>query len=483
MNYCEITENLKVPRKPLSLWQGFIGDIESLKGNIFNWQLNLNTIANILVCLTFSSGICNSSYAAGFAVLEQSVSGMGSAYSGLSAGGEDISSQFNNPAGLSEYQGTEIVTGGHLIIPEIKFTVDQSSDVSNRSLSGSSGSNAAEVVMIPNLYLATDLPGPFRFGLGITVPFGLGVKYDQQWQGRYEAIDSELKTIDINPAIAYAFNDKLSLGFGLSAQYIDVELSNAIDFGSLCLGQLSAAACSSVGLTPQSADGNVELQADGWSWGYNLGVLYKPIPSVRLGIAYRSRVRHKLKGNARFQVPKKAQLLTSTGAFKDTTIESESYMPASLSVGAIYEAEDKWAMQFNFTWTQWNRLDRLLIDFENPIQPTTKLNLDFKNTIRTSLGFIYHLTPDWSIKTGFVFDESPVKNSGSRSFRIPDSDRYWLTAGLSYRPNASFKFNIAYAHVFIKDSRIVHEDAFGHSIQGQFESKIDILSAELQWSY
>ena len=242
---------------------------------------NRGVVNRVVVCLILLSGPDHSD-AAGFAVLEQSVRGLGNAYAGGTAGGEDISTIFYNPAGLTEYSGTEILMGAHFALPEARFKVDGSSDSLNRPLTGGDGGNAGGNVLIPNLYLATDLPGSLRLGLGITVPFGLGAKYDEDWKGRYEAIDSQLKTIDVNPAISYALNDKVSLGFGLSAQYINIELSNAIDFGSLCFGQFGAATCSGLGLSPQAADGKVELKADGWSWGYNVGILFKPIPGFGL---------------------------------------------------------------------------------------------------------------------------------------------------------------------------------------------------------
>ena len=141
----------------------------------------------------------------GSGFVQQSVQGLGNAYAGATAGGEDISTIFYNPAGLSEYAGTEVISGGHLAIPKLRFKSNGSSDGLNRPLTGGSGGNAAENVVIPNFYLATDLPGAFRLGLGITVPFGLEAKYDNNWQGRYQSIDSQLKTIDINPAISYAF--------------------------------------------------------------------------------------------------------------------------------------------------------------------------------------------------------------------------------------------------------------------------------------
>lgn len=445
-------------------------------------KINHNTINRAVVSLVLLTTL-DEGHAAGFAVLEQSVRGLGNAYSGGTAGGEDISTLFYNPAGLSEYTGTEVISGAHFALPEVRFKADESSDSFNRPLTGNDGMNAGNNVLIPNLYLATDLIGPLRFGLGITVPFGLGAQYDKDWQGRYEATDSQLKTIDINPAISYAVNDMVSLGFGISAQYVDVKLSNAIDFGTLCIGQLGIAACSGLGLSPQSADGNVEIEANGWSWGYNAGILLKPVPGVRLGIAYRSRVNYQLKGKARFQVPASAQLLTATNAFRNTGTASESDMPASLSIGAIYESKQKWAMLLNFTWTEWSRLDKLTTHFDNPAQPDSTLGLDFKNTLRASIGFNYHLNPAWTLRSGFAYDESPVPNAKARTFRVPDSDRYWLTVGVSYRRNPNLNFNLAYAHVFMKDGLIEREDPFGHTIRGRFESQIDIISAEFQWAF
>lgn len=140
-------------------------------------------------------------------------------------------------------------------------------------------------------------------------------------------------------------------------------------------------------------------------------------------------------------------------------------------------------MLLDLTWTQWSLLDKLTINFDNPSQPPSILNLDFKNTLRASLGFNYQINPTWIIRSGFAYDESPVRNAQTRTFRIPDSDRYWLTLGISYRLDANFNFNFAYAHVFVDDSRIDSVDSFAHTLTGSFDSQIDIVSAEIQWTY
>ena len=53
--------------------------------------------------------------AAGFALIEQSASGMGNAFAGAAATAEDASTIFYNPAGMSKLGSTQITVGAHLI--------------------------------------------------------------------------------------------------------------------------------------------------------------------------------------------------------------------------------------------------------------------------------------------------------------------------------------------------------------------------------
>lgn len=437
---------------------------------------------SIAACLISTLCVADSQ-AAGFAVLEQTVQGLGVAYAGTTAGGEDISTIFYNPAGLSEYTGTEIISGGHLVLSNAQFNVTGSSDILNQPLGEKESVKVNEQTLIPNLYFATDLMESFRLGLGVTVPFGLGTRFPTKWQGRYEAIDSELQSLDINPVISYQVNDKFSLGFGVSAQYVKVELSRAIDFGMLCFAQFGAAACSGLALLPQGSDGKVELTGNGWNWGYNFGLLFKPLDNVRIGLAYRSEIHHSVSGKAEFQVPGNAKIFTAAGAFRNTSITAESRVPANLSLGAVYRAGPQLALLFDLNWTEWKQVDKLSVQFENPSQPATTLTFDFKNAVRTSLGWIYDINQAWSVRSGFTFDESPVKDSRTRTFQVPDSDRYWLAAGLNCHPYSNTSFNFSYAHVFLNDAPIAREDVYGHRIQGRFESQIDLFSAELRISF
>ncbi|PVE26506.1 long-chain fatty acid transporter, partial [Enterococcus faecalis] len=55
-------------------------------------------------------------------------------------------------------------------------------------------------------------------GIGVGVPFGLMTEYSDDWIGRFHSTKFDIKTININPSIAFKVNDMLSLGFGVSVQ-------------------------------------------------------------------------------------------------------------------------------------------------------------------------------------------------------------------------------------------------------------------------
>ncbi|MDP3142312.1 MAG: outer membrane protein transport protein, partial [Methylotenera sp.] len=206
--------------------------------------------------------------AAGFALIEQSASGMGNAFAGGGAVAEDASTVFFNPAGMTYIQGTEIVGAIHLIKPSAEFNDRGSVKAIGFPAKGGNGGDAADLAFVPNFYYKRDLTDNIKFGLGVNVPFGLKTEYDPTWIGRFQAVKSELKTININPAIAFKVNDQLSLGAGISAMWAQAELTRAVN-------RVTA---------PEST---VKVKGDDWGFGVNLGAIYQDTADTRIGLAYR----------------------------------------------------------------------------------------------------------------------------------------------------------------------------------------------------
>lgn len=436
-----------------------------------------------------SSGASLSAHAAGFALIEQSASGFGNAYAGMSARADDASIQFFNPASLSWLPpGKQIIVGGSAILPSAKLRNASASNLrTGTTIEGNDGGNAASLALIPNFYFASDLNTDLKFGLGITVPYGLTSEYDNGWKGRYQALKSEVMTVNVNPALSFKASDKLSIGGGISLQYVKAELTNALDSSAICLRSAPSAFCTSQGLGQAgnaAVDSYSKMKGDDISWGFNLGVLYKPWEGTTIGASYRSHIKHKLEGEASFrrsaaidQVPQLAARMSNSD------ITANLSMPETASLSLAQQLNDKLELLADVTWTNWSRFKELRVQFDSSL-PDNVTNTKWNDSYRFSLGGNYRYNDQLTLRAGIAYDQTPVPNASHRTPRIPDADRTWFAIGASWKLDAANTIDVGYAYLRMKDSGINHssdENALvRHNTQGEFSSRVDILSA--QWS-
>jgi len=423
---------------------------------------------------------------AGFAIMEQSVKELGQAFSGAPTNTEDGSMVFFNPAAMSQVRGKVVSVSGYLIAPSVNFknSASQLSPlVGGAPLQGGNGGDSASLVAIPNFYYVQSLTERIGFGLGVNTPFGMRNRYNSDWKGRYQAIESELETININPALSLKITDKISFGAGFNIQYLRAKLTNAIDFGTVCLQALGPVSCASQGLLPQTADGHVALKGDSIGLGYNFGIFYTPNQDTRLGVSYRSKIDHNVKGNANFSTPGSAVALTQNGSFIDTSGRTSVTMPDNVMFGIYHRINSRWAISADALWTRWSHIQELRTEFSSA-QPDEVQNLKWEDTWRYAFGISYFSQTDkWTFRTGFAYDQSPVPNSRFRSPRIPDNDRYWLTAGFTYALLENINLHGAYAHLFFADPSINRSGTTDDRLIGEFSEQINIVGLQLDWRF
>ena len=436
------------------------------------------------ILTTFSS----ISMAGGFALIEQSASQMGNAFAGGAAFANDASTIYFNPAGMTRVPA-QLVGGVHYVDPSAKFD-GTATDIFGGTVSGGNGRDAGENGVVPNLYITAPLGDGLFAGLGINVPFGLSTKYDDDWKGRYHAIESEVATVNFNPSLAYKVNSKLSVGAGINIQYIDAKLTNAVDQGSLCaptylsleadgiLPPGSSAACAA--LTPQGADGFAKVEGDNWAGGYNLGLLFEPSNSTRIGLSYRSKVQQKLNGKARFSstIPQFAAL----GLFQNGDINATINLPQSASLSAWHDLNSKWSVMADATWTGWDNFDELRVKFDSFVQPDSVVDENWDDVMRYSVGVDYRMNSAWTFRGGVAYDETPIPDARHRTPRIPGEDRTWVSVGLGYQINQSFGVDVGYAHLFVDDPKINHTSTSAGNINGEYDADVNIYSAQLVWN-
>ena len=396
------------------------------------------------------------------------------------AAADNLGTIFFNAAGITRFEGTQGAAAMHVIMPSAEFSGTGATNVPvspGLPISGG-GDETDEIGLVPNLYVVADLNDKMKFGLGINAPFGLVTEYDANWVGRYHAIRSDLKTININPTLGYQVNERLSLGFGVSAMYADVELTNAVDGVAVafargfCPSPLPVCA-----LAPGSgaADGRVKLAGDSWGFGFNLGAIYEISDATRVGMAYRSQVDQTLEGTAS----------TSVLGFQTVDlIEADLTLPDTLSVGLYHRYSQRWAVMADAAWTNWSEFSELKAVSRTTGQPLLTQPENWNDSWRYSLGLEYAPGGAWTFRGGVAFDETPIPSAELRTPRIPGEDRTWLSFGASYAMGENMSLDIAYAHLFVDDSQINNTDeTFGYTLTGQYENSVDLLSAQLTYTF
>jgi long-chain fatty acid transport protein len=478
-------------------------------------------------------------YAGGFALNEQSVSGLGTAYAGGAAQAEDASTIFFNPAGIALLSQGEFQLGGQFVMPQATFTNEGSrydlpkSPANGLPLSGGNGGDGGVDHLLPNIYLSQPVfrspqYGDLSVGIGLTVPFGLETDYRPGWVGRYVALRTKLTTFDIQPTIAYRLFDKLSFGASLDIQYASARLTQAIDFGlagAQITGQFEqalpallaaqgvpAAAIPSVvkatlqaynnaGFVPGGRDGISEVTGDDWKVGFTLGAIFEYwkgdersfFQDGRFGVSYRSGISHTLKGNASFRdVPS----LTASGApvqfpqpnalqdiFFDQNATGQLDLPEIYHFSLYQRFERQFAIMGDISWTRWSSLQSVPIVFQSAATPSTVLQLNYQDTVRYAVGFEWYATKNLILRLGFAYDETPIQSANFRTPRIPDNNRYFLSTGLRWSPTHFMDIDLGYAHLFMHDPSVDFTDGQGHELRGKFDAAVDIVSASVTFRW
>lgn len=440
--------------------------------------------------------------AGGFALIEQGGSGMGNAYAGAAAVAADASTVWFNPAGMLELADPQLAIAGHLIAVENSFS-DRGTTLNPAfgldPVSGETETDPGGNSYVPNFYYVREMRENLAFGLGVSVPFGNATDYGRDWVGRYQAVESSVTVVDINPSLAYRVNDKVSIGGGISVQLFDATLGSSIDSSVSCLGltqpgllptPLPLAACANAGLTTpgnRDTDGYAEISGDSVAATFNFGILVKPSPGTRLGFAYRHSVDHELEGDAKFTTNENlAEVLGSQiPLFNDVSATAEANLPASAMFSIAHQVDDKLELLADATYMEWSSLEELRIKFDNPVQPDSFNTLAYEDVWRFSAGLNYKQSDKLTLRAGVALDKDPVPSAKLRTPRIPGEDRRWLAFGAGYQFNDRMGFDFGYAYLLVDEVPIDNtgESAGGTTIRGIFDATIHLVSAQFNYKF
>lgn len=413
-------------------------------------------------------------YAGGFSINENSALDMGRANTGRVTQTDDASAAYGNPALMVHYDNLTISNTLSYISGSARFEDTGSVDLTGQSLGGDT-QGFFDSAIVPSLQVVYPISEGLAAGFSLNAPYGLSSTYEDGWAGRYQGLGSKLTTINANPSLAYAFNDQFSIGGGVNVQYAKATLSSAVDFGVVCFSQLGAAGCAPLGLTPQNADGRLEVEGTDWSFGYNIGASFTPSSDVTFGIHYRSKVHHDIEGDADFTVPSNAMPLTAAGAFQDTPGMAKLPLPGILEAGIGWQVSDSVGLYANVIRTNWSDLEELRIDFENPAQPDAHEELNYRDATRFGVGVDYRVNNDWTVRAGYSYDG----DAATREFptvRIPDNDRNIYAVGVSYSGVDHWQFDAAFNRFDFKETDFRRTGPSNDLVRGNIQSNVNVFS-------
>lgn len=407
-------------------------------------------LASVAVAAALS-GMATGAVAGGFAIGTQSGSGTGNAFAGGAAAADDASVAWFNPALMTLLPGKQVAGALHVLKPSFKFE-NQGSTGAFAAPGTGDGGDGGDWAYVPNGFFTWAFNPNLSFGLALNVPFGLKTEYDAGWRGQFAALKSEIKTVNLNPTLAYKFSDTVSIGGGFSYQMIDAELTNFA-----------------------GPAGISKLNADDDAFGYNLGVMVQASPTTRIGAHYRSRIKYELEGDVTF----------TNSAAAGSNVRAELKVPESLSM-SVFHSAGNWEFMGDLTWTGWSSLQQLqVIRTSGPLsgQTLTTLQFQWDDTWRYGIGANYKMSPQTKWRFGLAFDETPT-NDATRSPRLPDQDRTWVALGLQWKPSKTSILDVGYAHEFIKDAKVNTTVAgVPGALIGTFKNQADILSVQFSMAF
>jgi len=401
--------------------------------------------------------------AGGFQVNESSASGLGRANSGEAAIGDDAASLARNPALMALFDTAQLSVVGTYVMPSIDMKGE--GNLNNDDI--------APAAAIPALYYIQPLNDKFAVGLAIYSGYGMGTEYKDDYVYGSAAGETEIVTINFNPNVSYRFSERLSFGAGVDVVYATAKLKR--NAGAI--------------LPPKTSIADMEGDTVGYGW--NAGALYELNQNNRFGISYKSKIKLELEGDYQ-GTSSRTVALNPLSSQNKVAGELDINLPSVLEISAYHKLTNKIAISYDWQYTTWSDFGDIVATSVNKADCTDGSQgqcllkeEDYDNSSRFAVGTEYDLSEAVTLRAGYAYDEQ----AGKSTLSIPDTDRQWFTAGMTYRTSPTLSFDFAAAYILGKDSKF-DEDVPIYGLAGaptnrtfETESAAYIVSAQMNYSF
>ena len=390
--------------------------------------------------LAVASAFASTAYAAGFQLTEQSALALGRAYAGVGVDGTDVSGMYYNPATMTLHPGTQVQLGAVGVGLNLEYVGHDAEYKEN---------GRAREEVLPHGYISHQINDTTWVGLALTIPYGLATEYDSNWEHQELGTDAKITVINFNPNFAWKATDTLSFGVGIALQYVDAK------FG--------------VGVGPENLHnaGSIhnEYSADGFTWGFNLGMMWAPVENLRFGVSYRSETKHKTNGTLKTR---------GTGALSGLNGDYDASVtvsgPAWAMFNAAWDVNDYLSLYATFRWADWSSFKSLKTDapelnanvagmisglkehslarsMQYVFSKLSNIENNWVDTYLYSVGYDLRVNSFWTLRGGVAYETSAIGDPKTRTALIPDADRWWFAIGSSFHWTKDFQTDVGFAHL------------------------------------
>lgn len=379
----------------------------------------------------------------------------------------DASAAWINPANLASLSEPE----AWVALTMVHFSVEYDSPT------GAKSSTVEPFKLLPSFFASTpmDEDGRWNLGLGVTSPFGISNEWEQGGAFaapfgplRYTApYFAELKTINVQPTVAFKLCDQLDFGLGFDVMWSELTLKQYYPWALLPGG---------AGADP---DGVVRLKGDGVGYGGNLGFTWRPAEKHSVALTYRSPIRVDYSGSTTLgNMPARAGLF---GASERGPMETEVSFPAIVGAGYGVGLGDRFRLGVDFEWIQFSNFDELNLQLGNNavLFPSTRIDQDWRDTFTAGIGGDWRVCDSWTLRASYQFYKSPVPD-GAFSPTIPDANQQVFTVGATFR-TGRHELGLAYGGIFYEDRDILA--AQNPAYNGRYEVQVHLASASYRFRF
>ncbi|WP_199449443.1 outer membrane protein transport protein [Vibrio harveyi] len=407
--------------------------------------------------LTISILFAYNAQSAGFQVAEHSASGLGRAFSGEGAVADNASVLARNPAAMTLFKEAQFSGALSIVDPEVNvydtYHKEHAKDV-------------APLQIVPAGYYISPINDQWAWGLGMFTTYGVATDYPNDISAGDMAGDTSLLSVNINPNIAYRINEQFSVGGGINLVYAQAELTRH-----------KGALAPLFGPGSKKSDNLIGMEGDTFAWGWNIGALYEYNENNRFGFGYRSKV------DLDFDNGEFSSYDSGIATAPKVDGRLQISLPSIIELSAFHQLNDKWAIHYGWQQTDWSTFKELKATSPQCNDGTAGQCFfkpeKYEDNNRYSFGGTYTLNNQWTLRAGIAFDEQ----AGKATLSIPDSDRFWYSAGVTYVMQENLSFDAGFAFVKSKSGSFTETNAADQEITFDSEGTAYISAVQMNYTF